>query len=1336
MDASQNFYNLLNGLLSNDNDARNNAEKQYQVYCSDDNNQKDVCRWLLPCIEDLSLSLDHRYLAIILCKNRIGIDGDVILHSYRNRFLNCLIKEDASSSNPDNIKIKEALNELILKLMASSNDYINEWPELMQYILNSLQQSSSLSNLYDQICSIKILGAVVEIDLDSLLNKNMYGEDNNDNDNYNNNGNDNNNHNNNFLSQIMNIFSRFLAGGMDADTNTSATTYTNGSISPKLRLAALEGIAPVLIAVSVESQMDRFTPVIQCILMALKIIVQSTVEDNNSKLTVTDTNDNEIYGNDGNNENMQILQDYASIMVTLAENSYALYGNSMMRSTFQVITEILSMRRDAPNHNGDSNGAFFLPEGIWEVFLEILVVMSEELPIRALKLPYPSVLFPMCVKRMTYLPFFDNGEAQVNVSDNIDDNPDEYDDDDEEETFQDSTAGSAEMALYRMCSALGVGHTYEAISNNLSMLLSSNEWPSLYAGMRMIGIYVEISCTLPKDHFLSHRKEVISLLLRYSEDTGRRVRCSALKAWKHVAEAFAAQDGLGLQANEVETLLVVLLASAGPQWVGTVRIAAFEAIEAVLLILLPDQVRGCNGEQPILTVAMTALSIIPKNATLTLTALKVIMALSERSEESRLKDLYEPVIKHFKDLIQATLPSVTDSNARNDINHHFELVRSHLIDTYSCFGERCGKTLFYADALEMMNVLAQLRADVGSEDSDAKMSLLRAWVRIARCIDFEFLPYMSVLMTRLLSVINQFPNHHNHHQQQKQQQGIEQSSQVEKMIDDDIVDPAYSAIAKEQECALKLLIVFLKTLNAHSYPFVEQCTSTIVPLVTDNKAPTSLRSLAMSVLAELVRCTGLATTTKTSTDKDSNMKLGRGVAAAPADKTSLVNLAIFAVATMMKTLNDTTNTTIRKMTTKNVDKALMTMLMTTMGAIRDCIYYACLDWDQFHLHNPNSNLHSKLHETNATGEDGLDRSIFYGIVSSSSPLSVPFLNMSQVEAVLNCSHMLLRQSLQQRTVFEAEKRLEISLTDENRNVDTRNVMEDGHIQENRLQFHFSIVELVASVLRTHCKSAISGTGDTVFKLYQRVWQDTISIISQDESREEDKLIAFLLQSDMIEFALPAQSPDLHGRISDGAIQTEFLDTIIPRLVATISGHNDNQDRIGFDLRQVATRALGKAAERCPRAFSKYATIAADALHGCMQAHQSVLLHIDSTGALVVNEIKKDLHSCVDTAAAALMRLILSQRLQERAIPNEILYIHKIIECAPLYHSYDLDHEAKEKNNLLLLDMLLSDWTTPALSQLSSKGKLKAVDILTSLCHIQSHMDITQEQIDRRVSKFL
>lgn len=141
--------------------------------------------------------------------------------------------------------------------------------------------------------------------------------------------------------------------------------------------------------------------------------------------------------------------------------------------------------------------------------------------------------------------------------------------------------------------------------------------------------------------------------------------------------------------------------------------------------------------------------------------------------------------------------------------------------------------------------MAQLREDVNSEDSDAKMSLLRAWVRIARCIDFEFLPYMSVLMTRLLSVVNQSPHHHQQQQQQQlQQEGLEQPTEVE-TEDHDEVDPAYSAIAEEQECALKLLIALLKRLNAHSYPFVELCTSTIASLyMTHSNSSTSFSSFS------------------------------------------------------------------------------------------------------------------------------------------------------------------------------------------------------------------------------------------------------------------------------------------------------------------------------------------------------------------------------------------------------------------------------------------------------------------------------------------------------------
>jgi hypothetical protein len=69
-------------------------------------------------------------------------------------------------------------------------------------------------------------------------------------------------------------------------------------------------------------------------------------------------------------------------------------------------------------------------------------------------------------------------------------------------------------------------------------------------------------------------------------------------------------------------------------------------------------------------------------------------------------------------------------------------------------GESCGKEKFYGDAIAMMHSLQQLDSEL-REDAQSRPYLIKAWVRIARCLEAEFAPFLPIVMNNLLTSISQ-----------------------------------------------------------------------------------------------------------------------------------------------------------------------------------------------------------------------------------------------------------------------------------------------------------------------------------------------------------------------------------------------------------------------------------------------------------------------------------------------------------------------------------------------------------------------------------------------------
>jgi importin-5 len=66
------------------------------------------------------------------------------------------------------------------------------------------------------------------------------------------------------------------------------------------------------------------------------------------------------------------------------------------------------------------------------------------------------------------------------------------------------------------------------------------------------------------------------------------------------------------------------------------------------------------------------------------------------------------------------------------------------------FGEASGKDTFAADAVALMNSLSQVDPESGSMSY-----VMRAWVRIARCLGDDFAPFLPHVISKLLKSLSQ-----------------------------------------------------------------------------------------------------------------------------------------------------------------------------------------------------------------------------------------------------------------------------------------------------------------------------------------------------------------------------------------------------------------------------------------------------------------------------------------------------------------------------------------------------------------------------------------------------
>lgn len=1114
------FVTLLEQLSLADNAARKSAEETYDTLSK--NNSDEVPHLLLAVLSGGRFADGTRRLAGVLLrrclvnqnKSKAYIMSATSLQRLRTDVLVSL-KEETDTF------LKSRICDVV-GLLCEDDIEESEWPDLLPFTYSCLQSTHAptLEN------GLALLGMVAPLFMAKFMAPSN-------------------------LQYLIKVLSSCFNSTVAVDySDAVARSTASGNVLPpnciiqfRLLVASMRSLGDILLSLPQQSVAEEFYGLIPPMLTGLQNILTATQFGKIEQATAAT---------------------YIEGMMDIAEGCPMFFAapESMHVYFDPVVAWIMTYTHSGDTDDGDGDSDDVptprLHSSLAHLLIEFLVVVATGSPKVVRKYSkrtahssdknyFAVKFFPICVEMMVRI----KEDAAWDRATSPEEEDDDCDGDDGEVSgARDWDVG--ESALDRVCQALGLRSTYMLVSAQLLSLFTSATWQHQHAGLRYLGNYVEVSKHFSdKKQLAQHRKETLSILLQFTQNKHFRVRGAAYYALNQ----FLLMHGSSIQSGsmskksssiEQQNLLINIVLpnvlsglSAKTNPPPRVRRYAMACLINMIDCCIPSsmldkplptqQLAGASSssEASSGTVETNLTAVILRAVVQALHegpviiqeyCVSVIMSLAEVVNGAYFAQYYDDLMPILKQLLQYTQ------------KEGLETFWGSVIECIALVGESCGKTKFYCDATEMMNHLAAMSTQV-DEDSDVRRYILKAWVRIARCLGAEFLPFLSTVMEKLFQAISQ--DVHVEIPEGDDQEAI--FAEMEKRSDIHMMESGSgewvairSAGVEEQASACQLLVLLIEKMQEHFYPFVEQTVILLNPLL--DSPHEDVRMYCVIALPELVRSTAKAT--------------------AP-DRTALLKISDFVLGLLVKFVETEGN---------------LELIMTGLQSTKQVLNYLCCDWNA-------------LIKSSVGASEERKKAIF-DVDSLLPSTSIRTLNVAQMQALTDCTRMVLKDSLQRRAVLRAEAAVSgggaggsssghggdsTLLRDEDDAADENLFMRDS------MELHFHVSDLICAIFKTH--------GDLFMECYMNNWHELVQTMTHKFCLQEDKQLAFSIISDVIEFGLPENSESTEA----------YLAQAIPGLVGICSSGSDDAP-----LRQTCGYALGVCVKRFPLYFAPHA---ASALQG-------------------------------------------------------------------------------------------------------------------------------------------
>ncbi|CAM9729618.1 unnamed protein product, partial [Ectocarpus sp. 12 AP-2014] len=558
----------------------------------------------------------------------------------------------------------------------------------------------------------------------------------------------------------------------------------------------------------------------------------------------------------------------------------------------------------------------------------------------------------------------------------------------EEDSVEDNVCEVGSEALERVARALGARAALPVCRQLVKEGLAGWAWQQQHAALSTLGILADVFNQPQGEEGLEMRTEALSQLLPFIACSRPRVQHASLRALERMAE----DQSLELQEEHHEVIVSALLACIDPNNGGCPRVLHRALLTlAVVVEACPEDGVMRHAEALLERCVMLIRQgpVMVQEA-----AVALVSAAAEAGEDEDFGRFYDVVMPFLLQI----LSSCPGQEQR--------LLRGKTLECVSLVGATAGKERFGVDALSVMQLMVQAQASGLDDDDPTRVYMLRAWVRICKCLGPDFVPYLPLVMPPLLAAASA-----NVEVELPSGGGDSDGADVDELdsdvdcmegLDGEVVAVRTWAL-EEQATACQMILLLAEALQEHFLPYVEAVAGQLARLV--NSSPhDDVRTFCMAAMPELVRACG-----KAAVMPGSDLQGGR-----------VRQLLEFCLGRLVESLD------------KEEDAEL---LMTAAQACKRCVYYACVRWE----------VHTEGMDDPADPRPSTCRRV---------------LNEDQSRVLARAALGCLGQSLRRRALRRAEATASEDWDEE----------EEERAQaagEEEVELHVNLAELLGFLFKTH-----------------------------------------------------------------------------------------------------------------------------------------------------------------------------------------------------------------------------------------------------------------------------
>jgi hypothetical protein len=556
------------------------------------------------------------------------------------------------------------------------------------------------------------------------------------------------------------------------------------------------------------------------------------------------------------------------VLIEVAE-PHAAFFKPCLREYVETMVQIA----DAPRDENDDNA---MPDGCRQLAMEFLVSLAEQAPSRCRRLPknmFVQSVYPVAFKMMLELQDMDTWDV-ANCEDEQSAGGQGID-----QEISNFDVGSE--ALERLVGALGAKRSLPTCFALIQEYAArSDNWVSRHAAL--VGL-CQILDVLDNDNL----DAIVRHLLAQANDPHPRVCCTAVDVIGQLSvdqapqfqEAYHSQ-ALTVLAHYLEDFnkprLQAHAATALRQFIDMcppeLLTPYLDTMLIQLFALLQHGQSMAPGSNQTPTQAFIATRVVQEQAITAISSVATVAGASFSNYYTAVMPPLQQILMNcLQESVQAAAASPAVLKPQSNAPSSFTL-GGITLECLSLIGQAVGKEVFSRDAPAILKVMAEMQATpsiVGNEL--IRTYLLQAWARCCTCLSHDFAPYLPLVMPTLLEAATQQaefevdPSTLASDDDDDESGGSTDSEDIQLAQVNDKCLSIRTSILEEKATACQLLAGMVTDLEDAFFPYAEQVTQVLAPLLTES-VHSDIRASAIRAMPALVKCVAISTAAPGSKD--------------------------------------------------------------------------------------------------------------------------------------------------------------------------------------------------------------------------------------------------------------------------------------------------------------------------------------------------------------------------------------------------------------------------------------------------------------------------------------